>query len=41
MEFTAVRHSELFLTRYAGGGRETTKLADCNPHGHWLEWLAA
>jgi hypothetical protein len=41
MEFTAVRHSELLLTRYAGGGRETTKLADCNPHGHWLEWLAA
>jgi hypothetical protein len=41
MEFTAARHSELFLTRYAGGGRETTKLAECNPHGHWLEWLAA
>jgi len=41
MEFTAVRHSELFLTRYAGGARETTKLANCNPHGHWLEWLAA
>lgn len=41
MEFTAVRHSELFLTRYAGGVRETTKLADCNPHGHWIEWLAA
>jgi hypothetical protein len=41
MEFTAVRHSELFLTRYRGGERSTIKLADCNPHGHWLEWLAA
>lgn len=41
MEGTAVRHSELFLTRYAGGARETIKLADCNPHGQWLEWLAA
>jgi len=41
MEGTAVRHSELFLTRYSGGARETIKLADCNPHGQWLEWLAA
>jgi hypothetical protein len=41
MEFTGERHSELSLTRYAGGERETTKLADCNPHGHWIEWLAA
>jgi len=40
MEFTAVHHSELFLTRYAGGERSTLKLADCNSHGHWLEWLA-
>jgi len=40
MEFTAVQHSELFLTRYAGGERSTIKLADCNSHGHWLEWLA-
>jgi hypothetical protein len=40
MEFTAQRHSELFLTRYAGGARETVKLADCNPHGHWLAWQA-
>jgi hypothetical protein len=41
MEFTAARHSELFLTRYAGGGRDTIKLADCNPHGQWIQWLAA
>jgi hypothetical protein len=40
MEFTGGEHSELFLTRYAGGSRETTKLANCNPHGLWLEWLA-
>lgn len=40
MEFTGGKHSELFLTRYAGGSRETTKLANCNPHGLWLEWLA-
>lgn len=41
MEGTAVRHSELFLTRYDGGARETIKLADCNPHGQWIEWQAA
>jgi hypothetical protein len=41
MEGTAPPNSELFLTRYAGGARNTTKLADCNPHGQWLEWLAA
>jgi len=41
MEFTGGRHSELFLTRYADGARETSKLADCNPHGQWIEWLAA
>jgi hypothetical protein len=41
MEFTAVRYSELFLTRYTGGERETIKLADCNPHGQWIEWQAA
>jgi hypothetical protein len=41
MEGTGVGHSELFLTRYAGGARETSKLANCNPHGHWLEWLDA
>jgi hypothetical protein len=40
MEGTARQRSELFLTRYAGGAREATKLADCNPHGQWLEWLA-
>jgi hypothetical protein len=40
MEQTGEQHSELFLTHYADGARATTKLADCNPHGHWLEWLA-
>jgi hypothetical protein len=40
MELTGGRHSELFLTRYAEGARATTKLANCNPHGQWLEWLA-
>ena len=33
MEFTAARHSELLLTRYAGGAREMTKLADCYVRG--------
>jgi len=23
-----------------GHALETTKLADCNPHGQWIEWLA-
>jgi hypothetical protein len=41
MEGRSGQHSELSLTRYAGGARDTIKLADCNPHGQWIEWLAA
>lgn len=33
--WTEVRH-----TSYRAGERETTLVANCNPHGRWLEWLA-
>jgi hypothetical protein len=39
-EGTGDRCSELRLTEYRDGGRETMLLARCNPHGRWLEWLA-
>ncbi len=39
MEGTGDEHSELTLTTYERGERETVKLANCHPHGHWLEWL--
>ncbi|MEJ1969367.1 MAG: DUF2332 domain-containing protein [Rhizomicrobium sp.] len=29
----------LSLIRYADGVREETRLANCHPHGTWLEWL--
>lgn len=38
MEGTGDRCSELKLTRYAAGARETRLVANCNPHGRWLEW---
>ena len=41
MEGTGDEHSELTLTTYERGERETVKLANCHPHGHWLEWLQA
>lgn len=40
MESTGVDYCELFLHRYENGDRTTTNLANCNPHGRWLEWLA-
>jgi len=40
MEGTRPPHSELMLTRYRGDERTTRKLADCNPHGWWVEWIA-
>ncbi len=40
MEGTGDRCSELRHTRYRDGERETTLVANCNPHGRWLEWLA-
>lgn len=40
MEGTGDRCSELKHTRYAAGARATSHLADCNPHGRWLRWLA-
>ncbi len=41
MEQTGGAHSELRLTLYEGGTREIVHLANCNPHGRWLEWLRA
>ena len=39
MEGTAAQHSELKLTRYEGDARTVVSLANCHPHGRWLEWL--
>ena len=39
VEGTGDRCSELRLTTYVDGTRETELLANCNPHGRWLEWL--
>ncbi|MDA0352976.1 MAG: DUF2332 domain-containing protein [Chloroflexi bacterium] len=40
MEGTGGDHSELFLHRYEDGKRTVAHLANCNPHGRWVEWLA-
>lgn len=40
MEGTADPHSELRLTAYEAGARTTLHLANCHPHGYWLEWLS-
>jgi len=32
-------HSELRVTEYRDGGRETQHLADCSPHGRWIRPL--
>jgi hypothetical protein len=39
LEGTGDRCSELRVTEYRNGGRETTLRARANPHGRWLEWL--
>jgi hypothetical protein len=39
MEGSGEGHSQLLLTRYADGTHEIAKLATCNPHGHWIEWV--
>jgi hypothetical protein len=39
IEDTPTDFSELRWTEYAGGGRSERRLARCNPHGRWLEWL--
>jgi len=39
MEGTGGGRAELLLSHYVGGERDTRKLADCNPHGHWIEWV--
>ena len=39
MEGTGNAHSELKLTIYENGRRRIVDLANCHPHGYWLEWL--
>lgn len=39
MEGTGNAHSELKLTVYRDGTRRIIDLANCHPHGYWLEWL--
>jgi len=39
MEGTGYGYSELHVTRYRDGERQTRRLARCSAHGHWLEWL--
>ncbi len=34
-------HSELKLARFADGEHVTTHVANCSPHGRWLQWLEA
>jgi hypothetical protein len=31
---------QIRLTSLAAGAARETRLADCSPHGHWMEWLA-
>jgi hypothetical protein len=40
-EGTGDRCSELRITAYSGGERDTVLAARCCPHGRWLEWLEA
>ena len=39
IEGTGREHSEVFMHRYEGGRRTTEHVANCNPHGRWIEWL--
>jgi hypothetical protein len=39
MEGTATGEVELQLTHYVGGERDTRKLAECNGHAHFIEWV--
>jgi hypothetical protein len=41
MEGTGDQCSELKLTVYESGTRRIVDLANCHPHGRWLEWLDA
>lgn len=40
IEGTGGTYAETFLHRYERGDRTTTHLANCSPHGRWIEWLA-
>jgi hypothetical protein len=41
MEQAGGPYCELRLTVYEGGTRKIVDLANCHPHGRWLEWLGA
>jgi hypothetical protein len=41
MEGTGAGDSQLLLTQYIHGKHDIVKLAVCNPHGHWIEWVDA
>lgn len=41
MEQAGGPYCELRLAVYEGGTRRTVDLANCHPHGRWLEWLQA
>jgi hypothetical protein len=40
IEGTGRDYSEVFVHRYERGARTTEHVANCNPHGRWIEWLA-
>ncbi len=40
-EWIETATSQLTLTRWLDGQRETTLLANVDPHGRWIEWLHA
>lgn len=39
LEWLGEEHSRLEITTYKGGREEQTVLANCQPHGRWIEWL--
>jgi len=41
MEQAGGPHSQLTLTLYEGGISKVVRLANCHPHGRWLEWVQA
>lgn len=41
MDIRGASHSELKLAHFEGGEQMVTHLANCSPHGRWLQWLQA
>jgi hypothetical protein len=41
MEGTGNSHSELKVARFEDGDQTVTHVANCSPHGRWLQWLEA